>query len=62
MTEDGLDTIEIRLRRAMENALSRGDISEADEIDRIIRNLDYVPLCAETEHDVFDRIIHRHRR
>ncbi len=47
MTEAELDTIEIRLRRKMEDMLSEGKIVEAENIEEAIKSLDDVSLCAD---------------
>lgn len=51
MTEAGLDTIEIRLRRRMEDLLSEGKIEAAEDVEEAIKHLDTVPLCELSDTD-----------
>ena len=54
MTEAGLDTVEIRLRRRMEDLLSEGNIEGAERIEEKIKSLDNIDLCAESGRELFD--------
>lgn len=45
LLESEADTIEIALRRRMENLISAGDIESAESVESTIGSLSRIPLC-----------------
>lgn len=45
--ESDIDTMEISLRRRMEDLISRGEIDEADKVSDTLSNLDNMNVCEE---------------
>ena len=50
--ESDVDTMEISLRRRMEDLISQGDIEGADKIDNTIKNLDKINICEPEDEEL----------
>ena len=47
LRESEIDTIEIALRKRMEEYISQGDIEQAEAVEDTISSLDKVPVCID---------------
>ena len=45
LRESEIDTIELALRKRMEEYISQGDIEQAEAVEDTINSLDKVPIC-----------------
>ncbi len=52
IVESDIDTMEIALRRRMENLISEGDFEGADKIGDTIRNLDKLAVCEPEDEEL----------
>lgn len=45
--ESDLDTMELALRKQIENYISQGDLIAAETVEEAMKSLDRVPVCME---------------
>ena len=56
--ESEVDTMEIALRKRMENLLSEGDIETAEVVEATIESLDKINICDESSKWIKDLAYH----